>query len=97
MSRPARRKRHLELVSIEGAPTEAERAAIERALEHIVAAERAARTPSLWLRAGRSGARRLGMLDYRDRFAVDEGWRVSVRFPFGGREYVGRHGRGDTK
>jgi hypothetical protein len=97
MSESSRRKRHLELVAIDGAPSEAERAAIERSLEHIVAAERAARTPSLWLRAGRSQARRLGMFDYLDRFAADEGWRVSSRFPFGGREYVGRYGRGDTK
>jgi hypothetical protein len=97
VSKPSRRKRHLELVAIDGAPTEAERAAIEDALEHLVAAERAARSPSLWLRAGRSGARRLGMLDYRDRFAADDRWRVSGRFPFGGREYAGRYGRGDTK
>jgi hypothetical protein len=97
VSKPPRRKRHLELVGIDGEPTEGERAAIEDALEHIVAAERAARSPSLWLRAGRSQARRLGMLDYRDRFAADEGWRVSTRFPIGGREYAGRYGRGDTK
>jgi hypothetical protein len=97
MNEPSRQKRHLELVAIDGAPTEAEHAAIERSLERIVASERAARTPSLWLRAGRSQARRLGMFDYLDRFAADDGWRVSSRFPFGGREYVGRYGRGDTK
>ena len=37
------------------------------------------------------------MLDYRDRFTHEDAWRLSTRFPFGGREYPGRNGRGDTK
>jgi len=37
------------------------------------------------------------MFDYRDRFTRDDAWRLSTRFPFGGREYPGRVGRGDTK
>jgi hypothetical protein len=37
------------------------------------------------------------MFDYRDRFSAEDAWRLSARFPFGGREYAGRHGRGDAK
>jgi hypothetical protein len=37
------------------------------------------------------------MFDYRDRFSSDDAWRLSTRFPFGGREYPGRHGRGDAR
>ena len=37
------------------------------------------------------------MLDYRDRFAKDDAWRLSARFPFGGREYPGLNGRADAK
>jgi hypothetical protein len=51
----------------------------------------------MWLRAARSQGRRLGMFDYRDRFDPADAWRLSTRFPFGGREYPGRGGRGDTK
>lgn len=87
----------LRLVSVEGNPTDAEREAIEAAVERLVRSERRARSPSLWLRAGRAQGRRLGMFDYRDRFRRDEAWRLSTRFPFGGREYVGLHGRGDAK
>jgi hypothetical protein len=39
----------------------------------------------------------LGMFDYRDRVERDDAWRLSTRFPFGGREYPGRLGRGDTR
>jgi hypothetical protein len=91
------RRPHLELVSVSGSPSEEEQKAIQRALEEAVEAERAAQATSLWLRAARSQGRRLGMLDYRDRFSHEDAWRLSARFPFGGREYAGRYGRGDTK
>jgi hypothetical protein len=92
-----RRRRHLEIVSVDGGPSEDEQRAIEDALEHLLDAERAAASPSLWLRAGRAQGRRLGMFDYRDRFSHEDAWRLSARFAFGGREYAGRYGRGDTK
>jgi hypothetical protein len=37
------------------------------------------------------------MYDYRDRFSSADAWRLSVRFPAGGREYPGLNGRGDAK
>jgi hypothetical protein len=37
------------------------------------------------------------MLDYRDRFSHEDAWRLSARFPYGGREYPGLNGRGDAK
>ncbi len=86
-----------EVVSIEGNPTDTERRALEAALAKELAAERAAGEPSLWLRAGRSQGRRLGMYDYRDRFAHEDAWRLSLRMPAGGREYPGLNGRGDAK
>jgi len=92
-----RRRPRLELVSVEGAPTAEERAAAAAALERVVDAERQAQTPSLWLRAGRAQGRRLGMHDYRDRVAAGDAWRLSLRFPAGGREYMGRIGRGDSR
>lgn len=95
--RPPRRAPRFELVSVEGNPTEAERRAIEAALAHELESERAATAPSLWLRAGRSQGRRLGMYDYRDRFAREDAWRLSLRMPAGGREYPGLNGRGDAK
>ena len=79
------------------APTDEERAVLEAALEEIVEHERQAKSSSLWLRAARSQGRRLGMLDYRDRFSKDDAWRLSARFPQGGREYPGLNGRGDAK
>jgi hypothetical protein len=91
------KRRHLEIVSVEGRPNASEIRAVEQALEEMIVSERGARSPSLWLRAGRSQGRRLGMFDYRDRFANEDAWRLSTRFPFGGREYMGRYGRGDTK
>ena len=96
MSGPGRR-RHLRIVSVQGDPTETERAALEAALERMAETERTSRATSVWLRAGRSQGRRLGMSDYRDRFSHQDAWRLSTRFPFGGREYPGRNGRGDTK
>ena len=95
--RPPRRPRRFEVVAVDGNPTEAERAAIETALEQELEVERAATAPSLWLRAGRSQGRRLGMYDYRDRFAHEDAWRLSLRMPAGGREYPGLNGRGDAK
>ncbi|MGH2746844.1 MAG: hypothetical protein ACRDKB_02820 [Actinomycetota bacterium] len=92
-----RRRNHLEVVSIDGNPTEVERAAIVEALERLVESERGARSASVWLRAGRAQGRRLGMYDYRDRFSPEEAWRLSARFPPGGREYPGLNGRGDAK
>ena len=91
------KKPHLEIVSVEGSPTEAERAAIQAALEEMVAVERRERAGSLWMRAGRSQGRRLGMADYRDRFSREDAWRLSARFPYGGREYPGLLGRGDAR
>jgi hypothetical protein len=91
------RKPHLELVSVEGNPTPEETAALQQALEKMVEHDREARRASMWLRAGRAQGRRLGNLDYRDRFSRDDAWRLSARFPFGGREYPGLNGRGDSK
>jgi hypothetical protein len=71
--------------------------AIQAALEEVVAAERHEREGSLWMRAGRSQGRRLGMADYRDRFSKEDAWRLSARFPYGGREYPGLVGRGDAR
>ena len=88
---------HLEIVSLEGDATDAERAIVEEALLLAVSEERKATRPSVWRRAGRSQGRRLGMYDYRDRFNHEDAWRLSVRFPSGGREYQGRLGRGDTR
>jgi hypothetical protein len=93
--RPDRRR--LTLVEVKGNPTVEERRTLEESLEHVVEEERRAREASLWLRAGRAQGRRLGNLDYRDRFSREDAWRLSVRFPFGGREYPGLHGRGDAK
>jgi hypothetical protein len=95
--RPPRRWPRLELVTVAGEATDVERAAAAQALESFVETERQAVTPSLWLRAGRAQGRRLGMYDYRDRFADDDAWRLSSRFAAGGREHTGRHGRGDSK
>jgi hypothetical protein len=90
-------KPELRIISIDGEPTDAERAAIEAALQKAVEEERRLRAASLWKRAGRAQGRRLGNFDYRDRFSKDDAWRVSTRFPFGGREYPGLNGRGDAK
>ena len=87
----------LRLVSVEGDPTPEERAALERALAAIVDSQRQARTPSVWLRAGRARGRRLGMYDYRDRFEAVDAWRLSLRFPAAAREHDGRAGRGDSR
>jgi hypothetical protein len=95
--RGPRRPPRFEIVSVDGNPTGAERTALEAALQKALEHEAAATEPSLWLRAGRSQGRRLGMYDYRDRFAADDAWRLSLRFPAGGREYPGLNGRGDAK
>ena len=88
---------HLRLVTVEGNPTPEERAVLERALAAIVESQRQARTPSVWLRAGRARGRRLGMYDYRDRFEAEDAWRLSLRFPAAAHEHVGRAGRGDSR
>ena len=80
-----------------GQPTPSEEDAIRRAAEDMVVAERREREGSLWMRAGRAQGRRLGMSDYRDRFSKEDAWRLSARFPYGGREYPGLVGRGDTR
>jgi len=87
----------VEIVSVSGNPTEEEKNLVEQAVESIVESERRARTTSVWLRSSRSQGRCLGMSDYRDRFSHGDAWRLSVRFPFGGREYQGLLGRGDAK
>ena len=90
-------KRRLSIVSIEGGATPEEEAAALAAIEQAVEAERMARSSSIWLRSGRAQGRRLGMYDYRDRFSHEDAWRLSVRFPPGGKEYSGLYGRGDAK
>lgn len=97
MSESNRRHSRLEVVSIDGKPDEAETQAIARALDELAAKEKAERTASIWLRAGRAKGRRLGMFDYHARFEAADAWRLSTRFPFGGREYPGLNGRGDAK
>ncbi len=98
LSAPPRRHRpRLELVSFEGSPSDTEKKAIEKAVGEVVAEERRQREGSLWMRAGRAQGRRLGMSDYRDRFSREDVWRLSARFPYGGREYPGLVGRGDTR
>ncbi len=90
-------KPKLRIVSVDGDPTDEERAAIEAALGKMIEEERRARAASVWKRAGRAQGRRLGNLDYRDRFDSADAWRLSTRFPFGGREYPGLIGRGDAR
>ena len=87
----------LQLVAVDGEATEPERAALQAALEKMADEESQARSSSLWLRAGRSQGRRLGMFDYRDRFTTEDAWRLSARMPYGGREYPGLNGRGDAR
>jgi hypothetical protein len=90
-------KPNLQLVSVDGGATENERRAIQAALEDLIEREREIAVASIWKRAARGQGRRLGMLDYRDRFTNEDAWRLSARFPMGGREYPGRVGRGDTR
>ena len=101
-SAPApRRNRDMEpdidLVAIDPPPNDEEREALRAALVKLVEEERRGSQLSLWRRAGRAQGRRLGMTDYRDRFSKDDAWRLSARFPFGGREYPGLVGRGDAR
>ncbi len=90
-------RRRLEIVGVDGDPTKEEERAIVAALERLVEEERRRSASSLWKRAGRAQGRRLGMSDYRDRFSAEDAWRLSTRFPFGGREYPGLIGRGDAR
>ena len=89
--------RRAEITQVSGGPSEQDRRVLAAALEQVVEQEWQARCPSLWLRASRSQGRRLGMLDYRDRFTAADAWRLSTRFPVGGREYAGLIGRGDAR
>jgi hypothetical protein len=86
-----------EIISVIPEPSAQERAALQGALQQIAAAEQRARATSVWLRAGRARGRRLGMYDYRDRFDAADAWRLSLRFPTGGREYQGKPGRADAR
>jgi hypothetical protein len=92
-----RRPARVEVAAVKGEPTAEERAAIARAVEELIGQEQRGRAASMWRRAGRAQGRRLGMFDYRDRFSSEDAWRLSTRFPFGGREYPGLNGRGDAK
>lgn len=95
--KPASLARRVDILSVSGNPSPEERRALEQAVESLVEAERIAQASSVWKRASRSQGRRLGMSDYRDRFSGEDAWRLSVRFPFGGREYQGLLGRGDAR
>lgn len=92
-----RKHPRFEIVSTRGHPSEDEERAVASALERVLERERQARSASVWLRAGRAQGRRLGMYDYRDRFSREDAWRLSVRFPPGGREYPGLIGRADAR
>lgn len=91
------RRPHVDIERVEGHPTEAEERAILAGLEMLIEEERRGAASSLWKRAGRAQGRRLGMSDYRDRFSREDAWRLSARFPYGGREYPGLLGRGDAR
>ncbi|MDQ3985524.1 MAG: hypothetical protein M3280_03395 [Actinomycetota bacterium] len=95
--RPPEKRRRVHLLAVKGNPTEEERRALEATLNRLAESERRARSSSAWLRAARSQGRRLGMYDYRDRFSPADAWRLSARFPAGGREYPGLIGRGDAR
>ncbi|CAN5700513.1 hypothetical protein BH18ACT15_BH18ACT15_03410 [soil metagenome] len=92
-----RKRPVIEVTAIGGNPSTEELAIITQALETAIEHEREAIRPSLWLRGARAQGRRLGVFDYRDRLAHEDAWRLSARFPFGGREYRGLWGRGDAK
>lgn len=91
------RRPRFEIISTDGDASETERAAVEEAVARSLEDERRATSTSVWLRAARGQGRRLGMYDYRDRFSHEDAWRLSARFPAGGREYPGLNGRGDAK
>ena len=94
----AKQRPHLELVSVEGNATDEERSGDRSRARH---GDRggAQRTRGLRLEARLASAKDAGsgMYDYRDRFAAEDAWRLSARFPTGGREYPGLNGRGDAK
>ncbi|MDQ3661778.1 MAG: hypothetical protein M3454_12105 [Actinomycetota bacterium] len=87
----------LEIVSVAPEPSAQERAALDVALKQIAASEKRSRAASVWLRASRARGRRLGMYEYRDRFGAADTWRLSLRFPTGGREFQGKPGRADAR
>jgi hypothetical protein len=86
-----------EIVSITPAPSDEERAALEAALTELMAAENHGHRESVWALAGRARGRRLGLSDYRERLDAADVWRLSPRFPAGGREYQGLAGRADAR
>jgi hypothetical protein len=86
-----------EIVSITPAPSDEERAALEAALTELVAAEKRGPRESVWALAGRARGRRLGLSDYRARLDGADVWRMSLRWPTGGREYQGLAGRADAR
>ncbi len=88
---------NIEITGVTGKPSTEDLTIISRALETAIEHEREATRPSLWLRGARAQGRRLGVFDYRDRLTHADSWRLSARFPFGGREYRGLWGRGDAK
>lgn len=92
-----RKHPEIEITAVTGNPSSEELRIIARALESTIEHEREATRPSLWLRGARAQGRRLGVSDYRDRLTHEDAWRLSARFPFGGREYQGLWGRGDAK
>jgi hypothetical protein len=91
------RKLHIVRVDAPDSVTPEETSRLQAALDKMAEDERRTRASSVWVRASRSQGRRLGMFDYRDRFSSADAWRLSTRFPFGGREYPGLNGRGDAK
>ena len=91
------RRPRVDIERIDGNAAEAEERAIIAGLEMLIEEERRGGASSLWKRAGRAQGRRLGMSDYRDRFSREDAWRLSARFPYGGREYPGLLGRGDAR
>lgn len=89
------RRRHLELVSVDGHPAPAERKAAEEALQRMAEEQRRARTDPHWQQVARSRGRGLGTLGLAGRLDGADVWRLSARLPGGAREYLGRSGRGD--
>ena len=86
-----------EIISITPRPGEDERGALETALTELMAAEKHGPSESLWALAGRARGRRLGLSDYGERLDAADVWRLSLRWPTGGREYQGLAGRADAR
>lgn len=86
-----------DVLEVHGNASTEELAVAKEAVSRLLESERKTRATSVWLRSARAHGRRLGMYDYRDRFNSADAWRLSVRFPAGGREYPGLTGRGDAR